>query len=128
MNLHKEINNAKMGLLNIQNINDEKNFTWSVLATLHSVVCTLHPNRFAKDFQYANALNVDGIINTVSLKSIDRFEKQNPTIFNTCGYDDKKCSLFILLKKELHINPPFLSESNEKINSTLIKTLSRLDV
>ena len=46
-----------------------------------------------------NTLNMEGIEYPVSLKDIDKFEKQNPSIFITVfGYEDK--SVYVLRNSE----------------------------
>ena len=68
----------KNAIINMQN-KDNKCFLWCVLRALNP--CEKNPQRVDKELKLKeNTLNMDGIEYPVSLKDIDKFEKQNPTI------------------------------------------------
>ena len=85
--LPKELANKK-AIINIQN-KDNKCFLWCVLRALNQKAD--HPERLDKKLkEKGNTLNMDGIGYPVSLKDIDKFENQNPTISITVfGYKGK---------------------------------------
>ena len=85
--LAKELAN-KNAIINPQN-KDDKCFLWCVLRALNPTKD--NPGRIDKKLkEKENTLNMEGIKYPVSLKDIDKFEKQNPSIFITVfGYEDK---------------------------------------
>ena len=68
---------------------DNKCFLWSVLRALN--LTNNHPERVDKKLKLKeNNLNMEGIEYPVSLKDIDKFEKQNQSIcIIVFGYDGK---------------------------------------
>ena len=75
--LPKELANKK-AIINMQN-KDNKCFLWCVLRALNRK--DSHPERLDKELkEKENTLNMDGIEYPISLKDINKFEKQNPTI------------------------------------------------
>ena len=85
--LAKELAN-KNAIINPQN-KDDKCLLWCVLRALNPTKD--HPERIDKKLkEKENTLNMEGIEYPVSLKDIDKFEKQNPSIFITVyGYEEK---------------------------------------
>ena len=85
--LPKELANKK-AIINMQN-KDNKCFLWCVLRALNPK--DNHPERVDKELKLKeNTLNMEGIEYPVSLKDIDKFENQNPTISITVfGYKGK---------------------------------------
>ena len=85
--LPKELANKK-AIINMQN-KDNKCFLWCVLRALNPR--EKDSQRIDKKIkEKENTLNMDGIEYPVSLKDIDKFEKQNPTISITVfGYKEK---------------------------------------
>ena len=69
---------------------DNKCFVWCVLRALNPK--GNHPERLDKELMgKENTLNMEGICYPVSLKDINKFEKQNPTISITVlGYEGKR--------------------------------------
>ena len=86
--LPKELANKK-AIINMQN-KDNKCFLWCVLRALNPK--PNHPERVDKELKLKeNALNMNGIEYPVSLKDINKFENQNPTISITVfGYEEKE--------------------------------------
>ena len=90
--LPKELAN-KNAITNPKN-KDNKCFLWSVLRALNP--SKDHPERIDKKLkEKENTLNMEGIEYPVSLKDIDKFERQNPSISITVlGYEGKSvCTL-----------------------------------
>ena len=80
---------VRKAIINMKN-EDNKCFLWSVLRALNPK--DNHPERVDKDLKSKeNTLNMEGIEYPVSLKDIDKFEKQNPSIsIIVYGYKNKK--------------------------------------
>ena len=86
--LPKELSYKKAIIINMQN-KDNKCFLWCVLRALNPH--EKDPQRLDKKLkEKENTLNMEGIEYPVSLKDIDKFENQNPTISITVfGYNGK---------------------------------------
>ena len=124
--LPKELANKK-AIINPKN-EDNKCFLWCVLRALNP--CEENPQRIDKKLkEKENTLNMDGIEYPVSLKDIDKFENQNPTVSITVfGYErkivyplrnsnntDREHNIILILIKEEGVN-----------HYCLVKNLSRL--
>ena len=85
IDLPKELKNKK-AIINMKN-EDNKCFLWCVLRALNPSK-DKHPSRIDKDLKSKeDTLNMEGIAYPVELKSINRFEKQNPDIsISVLGY------------------------------------------
>ena len=124
--LAKELAN-KNAIINPKN-EDNKCFLWCVLRALNPTKD--HPERIDKKLkEKENTLNMEGIEYPVSLKDIDKFEKQNTSIFITVfGYEDK--SVYLLRNSEntnREHNVILLLIKEEEVNHyCLVKNLSRL--
>ena len=126
--LPKELTN-KNAIINMQN-KDNKCFLWCVLRALNP--CEKNPQRIDKKLkEKENTLNMDGIDYPVSLKDIDKFENQNPTISITVfGYKEKgkvfplRVSEYVYTR-ELNI-VLMLTEKNGVKHYTWVKNISRL--
>ena len=78
----------KKAIINMQN-KDNKCFLWCVLRYLYPDNKNLQ-RLDKKSMDKENTLNMEGICYPVSLKDINKFEKQNPTISITVlGYERK---------------------------------------
>ena len=124
--LPKELSN-KNSIINPKN-EDNKCFLWCVLRALNP--CEKNPQRIDKKLkEKENTLNIDGIEYPVSLKDIDKFENQNPSISITVfGHEEKNVhplrnsnntnrehNIILILIKEEGVN-----------HYCLVKNLSRL--
>ena len=124
--LAKELAN-KNAIINPQN-KDDKCFLWCVLRALNPR--KKDSERIDKKLkEKENTLNMEGIEYPVSLKDIDKFEKQNPSIFITVfGYEDK--SVYVLRNSEntnrKHNVILLLIKEEEVTHYCLVKNLSRL--
>ena len=81
----------KKAIINVKN-EDDRCFQWAVLAALHyDEVDQKSTHRVTQYKRWEEELKFDGIEFPVSLKAIDRFEKQNVTInVNVFGFDGVK--------------------------------------
>ena len=86
IDLPKELKN-KNAIINMKNKDNDKCFLWCVLRALNPSK-DKHPSRIDKDLKSKeNTLNMEGIEYPVSLKDINRFEKQNLDIsISVLGY------------------------------------------
>ena len=87
VSLPKELADKK-AIINMKN-KDNKCFLWCVLRALNPK--SNHPERLDKELMgKENTLNMEGICYPVSLKDLNKFENQNPTISTTVlGYEGK---------------------------------------
>ena len=115
--------------MNIKN-DDQKCFQWCVLASLHPVDYTNHPERVSKYHPYENELNMNGIEYPVSLIGIERFERQNDININVYGLNEEDCSIFPKRISERdvarhHVDLLYMSHGEEG-HYLLIRNFSRL--
>ena len=117
----------KNAIINIKN-KDNKCFSWCVLRGLDPK--TVHPERIGKELmEKENTLTMEGIEYPVSLKDLNKFEKQNPTISITVfGYEGK--SIYPLRNstntdRKHNIILMLIEEGGVK-HYCLVKNLSRL--
>lgn len=116
-------------VINVQNTHDNKCFMWSVLAHLCESNC--NKEKVCSYRKHITKLNMADITYPVSLKNIDSFEKNNPSIsVNVFTPTDEKeilplrISKHVYLRKE-HVNLLLISESGQS-HYCLIKDFSRL--
>ena len=124
--LPKELANKK-AIINPKN-RDDKCFLWCVLRALNPK--DNHPERLDKKLMgKENTLNMEGIDYSVSLKDLNEFEKQNPSVSITVlGYEEK--SVYPLrigdnTDREHNIILMLIEEGGVK-HYCLVKDLSRL--
>ena len=70
---------VKKTIVNVQNLNDERCFLYSVLAALYPVDYKENPSRVHHYRRYLNKLNTDGLSFPLPLKDVPKFEKKIPT-------------------------------------------------
>ena len=100
IDLPDELKNKK-AIINMKNT-DNKCFLWSVLRALNPSK-DKHPSRIDKNLKSKEySLNMEGIDYPVSLKDINRFEKQNPDIsISVLGYSkEERIYPLRIIKKE----------------------------
>ena len=118
---------SKKAIINPKN-KDNKCFLWCVLRALNPT--TEHPERIDKKLKAKeNTLNMEGIEYPVSLKDIDKFESQNPSIsIRVFEYDKKSVQTLRNsnnTNREHNVN--LLLIEGEGVNHyCLVKDLSRL--
>jgi len=105
--LPPEIRN-KNACINVKNYRDEKCFVWAILSALHHREG--NPNFVGYYHQFEHELNLNGISFPVTLKDINKFEKQNPISVNVYmlqkfsnNYKVMPCHL-TNSKQENHVN------------------------
>ena len=119
----------KKAIINMQN-KDNKCFLWCVLRALNPH--QKDPQRLDKKLkEKENSLNMEGIEYPVSLKDINKFENQNPTISITVfGYKGKGKGVYALRNSvnmdRQHKIRLMLIEKDGVKHYCLIKNLSRL--
>ena len=100
-----------------------------VSASFTSSTTSVHSAKVAKYKRYERDLSISEICYLVTLKSVDRFERQKPNIsIGVFRYENKKVfPLCITEERERHhlVNLPRLTHRTE--NYLLIKDLCRLD-
>ena len=123
--LPKELADKK-AIINMKN-KDNKCFLWCVLRALNPSKC--NPQRLDEELMgKKNTLNTEGIDYPVSLKDLNKFEKQNPLISITVfGYERK--SVYPLRNSDCtdtgH-NIIMLIEEGGVKHYCLVKSISRL--
>ena len=120
---------GKRALKNIQNVDDDWCFQYSILASLHPVNTNAHlPSSYAK---FMCELNMNGVDSPVALSSIPKFEQQNPSIsVNVLAHHEGDIvpiynSHFCNTRKH-HVNLLMLTSDDGKYHYTLVTSLSRL--
>ena len=117
----------KKACVNVRNVEDEKCFLWSILASLRPV--EVNPDRLTNYIEYEREVNMRDINYPVKVKDLLKFEKQNPRLsVNVFGLDDDKVfPLQITERKdaEHHVNLLMISD-DEKSHYVWIKNFSRL--
>ncbi len=117
----------KKGVLNIKN-DDQKCFLWSVLAALHPVSRSDHPERVNHYKQYETELNLNGIDFPVALSQIPAFEMRNSISVNIFGLEKNDVyPLQITNHRDMsrHVNLLLFSKGDQR-NYCLIRNFSRL--
>ena len=80
---------SKKAVINPQN-KDEECFKWTVIGALYHEEIKHHPERISLLWAYENQYNWKGLEFPVSIKKIDKFEKNNPDIAVNVLFSNKK--------------------------------------
>ena len=114
----------KKAIINVKNENDNECFKWAVTSAVFPA--KEHGERLSKQMREdSEKFDWSGIEFPVSLKQIDKFEKQNNYAINVFGYERVVYPLRISKKKDQVIN--LLLIANEETNHFCwIKNMSRL--
>ena len=114
----------KKAIINVKNENDNECFKWAITSAVFPA--KEHAERLSKQMRKdSEKFDWTGIEFPVSLKQIDKFEKQNPYAINVLGYEGVVYPLRISKKKDQVIN--LLLIANEETNHFCwIKNMSRL--
>ena len=115
----------KKAIINVKN-EDDKCFTWSVLRALNLIES--NAERIDKDLKKKeDSLNMTGIVYPVSVKAIDKFERQNPTIsINVFGHEECVYPLRVSKYSDRAAVNLLLILDGERQHYCLIKNMSRL--
>lgn len=90
-------------ILNMKNMEDDKCFLWSILASLHPTDTSPESLEHYKAFE--GEINMEGIDYPVSLAKLSKFERQNPNV-----------SLNVFTFEENHIVPLKISKNEGRLN------------
>ena len=99
--LPEELRHHRKGLINLKN-DDNRCFLWCHVRHLHPL--ERNPQRITlKDKEIAKTLDYTGVTFPLSVKDMDKIEKQNKINVNAYGYDEDKRYIFpIQNSKEAH--------------------------
>ena len=121
----------KKAVINSQN-KDEECFKWALIEALHHEDIQHHPERINSPSPYENQYNWKGLEFPVSIKKIDKFEKNNPDIAvnvlfskkkNQNIYTAQRSERNVKCKKQVNL---LMIVDGEKRHYTAIKNISRL--
>ena len=117
----------KHACVNVQNLEDNKCFLWSILASLHPIES--HSYRLQNYLEYENEINMRNINYPVKVKDLKRIENQNPDIsINIFGFEDEKIFPIRITEKvnaNHHVNLLMITDDNNT-HYVWIKHFSRL--
>ena len=80
---------SEKAVINSQN-KDEECFKWAVIAALHHKEIKNRPGRISLLEPYENQCNWERLEFTISIKKIDKFEKNNPDMAVNVSFNNKK--------------------------------------
>ena len=92
---------SKKTVINPQN-KDEECFKWAVIEALHHKDIKHHPERISLLRPYENQYNWKGFEFPVSIKKIDKFEKNNPGIAVNVLFSNKKIQNIYTARRSKH--------------------------
>ena len=122
---------SKKAVINSQN-KDEKCFKWVTIATLHHEEIKHHPERISLLRPYENQYNWKGLEFPVSIKKIDKFEKNNPGIaVNVLFSNNKNQNIYTARRSERNVKCKkqvnlLMIVDGEKRHYTAINNISKL--
>ena len=122
--LPQELRNSAKGLINLKN-NDHECFRWCHIRHLNTQ--DKYPQRIKKvDKEYIDKLNYIGIEFPVTIKQLNKIEKQNEININVFGYEEKQ-PYPIYISKEKHENHMelLLITQNKNQHYVLIKDFNK---
>ena len=122
--LPTELQHSKKGLINMKN-KDDKCFMWCHIRHLNPQ--EKDPQRIKKiDRKMVDTLNYDGIEFPVTIKQINKIEKQNNININVFGYENKQPYTIYVSKEKFdnHMELLLITE-NENNHYVLIKDFNR---
>ena len=93
-----ELDHSKKRLINIQNIDDNECFKWSIVRYLNPT--NHHPERITNpDHDFAEKLYCKDIKFPVKIRDINKIEKSNFISISVFGYENKENHPIYVLKK-----------------------------
>ena len=122
---------SKKAVINPKN-KDEECFKWAVIEALHHEEIKHHPERISLLWTYENQYNWKGLEFPVSIKKIDKFEKNNPGIaVNVLFSNNKNQNIYTARRSERNVKCKkqvnlLMIVDGEKRHYTTIKFISRL--
>ncbi|XP_057290793.1 uncharacterized protein LOC130613470 [Hydractinia symbiolongicarpus] len=118
---------SKKAVINPMN-EDEECFKWAIIASQHHGDIGRNPNRISQMKPYVDHYNWDGMEFPTSIKSIYKFEANNPDIaVNVLHIDGKRINI---LRRSVHngrtkVVTLLLISNDKKTHYTAVKSLSR---
>ena len=92
----------KKAVINIRNENDHECFKWAITSTIYQR--EKHPQRLNKEMiNNSQNFNWGGIDFPVTIKQIDKFERQNNYAINVFCHEESKVYPLRLSKKDSHV-------------------------
>ena len=122
---------SKKAVINPQN-KDEECFKWAVIEALHHEEIKHHPERISLLRPYENQYNWKGLEFPVSIKKIDKFEKNNPGIaVNVLFSNNKNQNIYTARRSERNVKCKkqvnlLMIVDGEKRHYTAINNISKL--
>ena len=122
--LPQELRNSAKGLINLKN-NDNECFRWCHIR--HSNYQDKYPQRIKKvDKEYIDKLNYEGIEFPVTIKQLNKIEKQNEININVFGYEAKQpYPIYISSEKHEDHMELLLITKDENKHYVLIKDFNK---
>ena len=115
----------KKAIINVWNENNHECFKWAITSAIYQR--EKHPQRLNKEMRdNLQNFNWDGIDFPVSIKQIDKFERQNNYALNVFGYEDSKVYPLRLSKKDSQVVDLLLITDEMTNHYCWIKNKSRL--
>ena len=125
INLPKELDHPRKGSINIQNIDDNECFKWSIVR--HFNVLDHNPTRITKaDKEFAKKLDFKNIKFLVKIRDIRKIEKMNSIGISVFGYENKEKHPLYVSKKcceEKHVDLLLIGEKGNR-HYVLIKNFN----
>ena len=124
IHLPKELRNSAKGLINLKNIDNEC-FRWCHIRHLNPQ--DKYPQRIKKvDKEYIDKLNYTGIEFPVTIKQLNKIEKQNEININVFGYEEKQpYPIYISSEKHEDHMELLLITKDENKHYVLIKDFNK---
>ena len=115
----------KKAIINVRNESDHECFKWAITSAIYQR--EKDPQRLNKKMRNnSQNFNWDGIDFPISIKQIDKFERQNNYAINVFGYEDSKVYLLRLSKKDSQVVDLLLITAGPTNHYCWIKNKSRL--
>ena len=115
----------KKAIINVRIENDHECFKWAITSAIYQR--EKHPERLNKEMRNnSQNFNWDGIDFPVSIKQIDKFERQNDYAINVFGYEDCKVYPLRISKKDSQVVDLLLITDETTNHYCWIKNKSRL--
>ncbi|EDO48021.1 predicted protein [Nematostella vectensis] len=116
---------SKQAIINVKNKNDHECFKWAVTSAMYPR--GKDPQRLNEQIRESSKkFDWAGIEFPVSLKQIDKFEKQNPYTVNVFGYNGEVFPRRISKKRNARVINLLLISNDETNHYCWIKDMSRL--
>ena len=114
--LPKELDHLRKGLINIQNIDDNECFKWSIVRYLNPA--EHYQTRMTKaDKDLAKTLDIKGIKFPVKVRDIHKIKKKNSIDISVFGYENKEKHPIYASKKcceEKHVDLSLIGEEGKR--------------